>query len=1622
MTPEEYEEFMSLLAEGGAQPLAPPVFRDSASTKSDVDLINAMADLREARAEEAGRQFSFQVAPTRPIEPGMRQRAVQRSLDELDQDLSVKARAGDVTSPVEADFLLSRYAGQGQVYNPETGALQDIDVSDPAELFRTALGRRMVAEATDVREAARRVRMDEATREDVNLPEGIALDFDAPPGETGVYEDYVMPPLKALNVPEAVVSETVFGRFPLADSLSLAAAFATRGASLKFSDREQLRKELPDPELLFFSVDEDGNVLRPQDPAYVVRQTIDEAKEATGLDKVEERLEELKGGEFGKAATALSRRIEDAAVARTLPGGLLLSAADQVGDIYTALSGEEAPQVFDDLNDAARSALNVPRAVANVVRQPTPFQATRRYVPKGDMTPAALDHDDFVVRVVDAINKARGMGNEYEMVAEYAEEKSEQFGGEKVLGVHPAYATGMLTAVALPAGPGLRIISGLGVEAVRKSFDLLTASSLVKSLAARGAAREVLGQAVSAADAPSIKSIAASRAVNPAATALEMQAVGAEAIKNGKRTIDAADLAERFGGNAQAARILDQAAKNTPGAGGDVAKIDARILQETARSYIMAGDAARVIRDLPGMSLEKARRVVSGIVDPSNRALVSTMTKEEMERTLKNMLKTAGHSPNTKTPFINGMYAMASRMQDDILSGVPVSDIIGRSIKGMGAKGALFQKNLLRTLVEEGRRAGKDVNDLLMKAARGKPSATKLKAMAEALGDGRGSFAVARAYRDTMTDSAKDALMQVLPEDYRFLSRTLLVAEDKWKQSHKALIDLMDSMYTITGTRGTGSVVTAKPGVELSELVSRVIQEVGPGVLQAGEGYVVAKGMLQKLRSGAPMTADELSVFTLAIQESLARDVPGVVQAVTEGAQTALAQGGVALRNRFYIDAATGLGLGQAQRGGRRGLMALKESANLVVEAADGSSAASALLANPDSFVGKNISRAASWVNERILKDASGFDYNPGTSVIAESYAREAQAAVAESASKVTNRLDELAEQGIIADDAVSVVVKEQAEEAAKAARTRFRRQVDSSSQQIDSTQPDAAQRLVAEAERVARSMMSNVTMVRGAESFRRGEGVIEAALRQSGFSGGLDALRQLPADEAISRLEQAVVLAQKTQHHSESWVNLIKTIIPGKDTQRVVLEGGEGANQVSDELLARLPGLRDAMPVDSDIVPPVTLPIAIRAVVNDGGQVDVDGLLVPNGENLRRVMSVLTEAQGKRVYEHSLRYSDISLTSALQTKLQQAQDAWVIGTFSWMTHQQAGLDSAAVLGRMFDEFPELALDLTPGASNGAKGLQAVAVQSVLNDMMNAERMLTGKQPDVNRYTSALTNAYDRLNLGVTAGMSDLERAVFNLARYMETMDMSLTVENRVALATKLFQASQANLGRVPDVSMLVNATSDELLGRIPKTLNQLDPGEQMALKKHVTDLMARYEVSQPFESYLNNVAASAGQRVGRGVTKEYVTNAMINGVALGVDTSLLSPTYRALQTLWQRTGHLLGSGQFAAGIDTTVLISNINTVAGQSYSVPYSNAIKRLKAAVDSGRLQSNLDALSVKALKATGEAGKFDTPCRDCGVGGCAERVSHHEQLFAGRWRRSWILVCPPPRLSRPKPGVGP
>jgi hypothetical protein len=296
------------------------------------------------------------------------------------------------------------------------------------------------------------------------------------------------------------------------------------------------------------------------------------------------------------------------------------------------------------------------------------------------------------------------------------------------------------------------------------------------------------------------------------------------------------------------------------------------------------------------------------------------------------------------------------------------------------------------------------------------------------------------------------------------------------------------------------------------------------------------------------------------------------------------------------------------------------------------------------------------------------------------------------------------------------------------------------------------------------------------------------------------------------------VVLAQKTQHHSESWVNLIKTIIPGKDTQRVVLEGGEGANQVSDELLARLPGLRDAMPVDSDIVPPVTLPIAIRAVVNDGGQVDVDGLLVPNGENLRRVMSVLTEAQGKRVYEHSLRYSDISLTSARQTKLQQAQDAWVIGTFSWMTHQQAGLDSAVVLGRMFDEFPELALDLTPGASNGAKGLQAVAVQSVLNDMMNAERMLTGKQPDVNRYTSALTNAYDRLNLGVTAGMSDLERAVFNLARYMETMDMSLTVENRVALATKLFQASQANLGRVPDVSMLVNATSDELLGRIPKT------------------------------------------------------------------------------------------------------------------------------------------------------------------------------------------------------------
>ncbi|MGB0364402.1 MAG: hypothetical protein ACPGJO_15395, partial [bacterium] len=162
--------------------------------------------------------------------------------------------------------------------------------------------------------------------------------------------------------------------------------------------------------------------------------------------------------------------------------------------------------------------------------------------------------------------------------------------------------------------------------------------------------------------------------------------------------------------------------------------------------------------------------------------------------------------------------------------------------------------------------------------------------------------------------------------------------------------------------------------------------------------------------------------------------------------------------------------------------------------------------------------------------------------------------------------------------------------------------------------------KVLAEAERAARYMMSNVTAVAGAESFKRGEGIIEAALKQSGFRGGLKALRRLPVDEAVQKLEDAVVLAQKTQYNAESWVNLIKTTIPGKTTQEMVLTGKD-AVPVSEEIIGRVPGLLDALGDQAESA--VTLNVAVRAVTRTSGLVDFDGMLVPNITNLRRVMEV---------------------------------------------------------------------------------------------------------------------------------------------------------------------------------------------------------------------------------------------------------------------------------------------------------------------------------------------------------------------------------------------------------------
>lgn len=1567
MTPEEYEEFQRAMAAGTtfADVDAPPVYRQPRDVPSDVDLLALRAE-RLDQATLAGEEaYPYQVSPTSPISAQDRALAGLEARDAASEQVAVKARAGSVQSPVEADLFLSRYAGQGQVFGDD-GELRPIDLTSPSEVLRSLYGRRLLQRPLDAAQAVQRVRLGEVSAEEAGLPEGSSLDISAPDSGSGIYENYYMPPMKALNLPEVAASEAVFGAFPTADAVSAGLMLATGGRAGAYLDMEKMRETFPDKELLYYSVDEEGNPRKPGDPAYFIGSKINPL--INSMDTATESFEK----KYPEATGALSKFTE-------MVGDYGENYLEDVLSVpylsYRGIGAALEAAGFED-NPYSKIGEELPRFFARTMRDPLasmprPFTATERYLPTGEAIGAALDHPSFMVRVIDGTAKSRGAGDEFYANPSFREER-EAIYGEDLMGVHPAYASGMLAATLLPTGPGARVAGGVARLAAGKAIslpvDLLNNSSLVQGLASRAAAMKVLGQSVDAADAPSIRGIAASRAVNPVATALEMQAVAMEALGSGNRTINADYLAARFGGNSQAARILDQAAKATPGSSGIVSEIDARALGSVSRSYVMAGDAARLLKDLPGLTEEQARKLVTGISAPADRTLITTMTMSEMEQHLKQMLKTAGAAPNTKTPFLNSMYAMAARVQDDIIKGLPVGDVVSRAVKGMGGKRALFQKNLLRALVEEGRRAGKDVDALISRTAQGKPSTNKLKTMANALGDGRGGWAVARAFRDTMNQSAKDALMQALPEDYKFLSRTMMVSEDKYKQAHKVLMDTMDSLYGIAGTRSSGSVVTPRAGVELSELVARVVQEVGPGILGQGAGYKVAKGMLRKLRAGGVMTSDELDMFTMAVQESLARDVAGVVQAVSEGAQTALAQGGMATRNMAYIDAATGLGLGRASRAKHSALLALKGQAQTLVEAGKGSSAASILVADPSNFSGSRLAKAAEWVDKRYLKEV-GYRYDPATSVITEDYARRAQAAVATAGDRVTDRLAEIAGPGKKPGGAAfTQVVKEMNEEVDTVNRTRFRDSMERSISEFVTISDEA---VVAEAERTARFMLSSVNLVAKDAPFRRGEAVIEAALKLNGFDGGLEELRKLPAEEAVTQLEEAVSLSLHIQHNGESWINLVKTIVPGIQTQEMLLTGA-GITPAADEVIGSVPALRSLIGKRERAI---TLSVAVKAVTNHSGQLDSAGQLIPNLENLKKVMEVLEAANGENVYKHSLQYNDFLSMLPGQGLKERAQDAWVVGTYSWLTHQRAALDSAKVMRQLFDSNPELVLDLMPGTASAAKGLQRVAIQSVANDMMKLEESFTGKAANRDEYNRAINNAYDRLNGLDQAGRpTDLDITMYNLARYVETMDFSLTAENRVSLATSLFKAAQGSGGRVPDVGSLVNATAEEVLDSIPKTLDTLSPSAQKDLKRHVTEMMARYEVSGPFEKHLNKGIPVGGEPVVQGKTQAAMVNSMVNGVVLGADTSLIAPTYRALESMWERAGVRLGSGQFAPGIDSTVLISNARPMVGNVYSMVQaggaSSAVSRLEAAIASGRLQSSLDALSLRALKDTGEA----------------------------------------------------
>lgn len=1446
---------------------------------------------------------------------------------------SVILRSGDYNLPGEVAL------GRSELIRDTGGYKFDKETGEPVQMgvmehLYESLKRQRILEAGSIDELARQVREGEKTREEAGLSEG--FDVIRPLSEAGVEEDFLDQVFGFVGAVEPFAGEGVFG-----------------------GDR------------LYYRVDDKGEPLDPTSFAYKADQYLME---------------------------------NFPAVAGT---GILPLPIDTP---------------FFDI--------------------PRPFQPTRRHV--GQF--AAATEGNYVRNALDQVAKRRVTGHEFEDLPLYDAHMAKVW-GDSILGMRPSFAAGTAVSVGIPTPFGAMKVLGMaarksveGAASVAESaakaaekyelgdkvegitqtaLDILRPGAVVDRLATRAASRKAVGvdMADDALEAPTMRTVAVDKAVSPAATPLELAAVAREALDEGG-TLNLADMNARFGGNATASRILQQAAKISP---GPIDNIDPRALDDVANVHMRAADFATILNRLSAdkvddaLDAKQAIELLKDMVSTRTHKSIENFNEQQLSSWLRSSLKKIGHVPNTKNTFVNAMYATGTRLMDDVRRGIPASEVLSRTVKGLGAQGRLFQDNLMRTIIEEAALAGKDVSKIMGQMARKTPSTKRLSTMLDALGDGRGGVAIAKAFRETMNIVGRDRIMQHLPDDYVFVSSRFMVPNKKLEETTRAMGRAAKDLFRIVGTRTEGQVVEAATGKTIDDVIEVFVSEVGPTAVRAEEGSTIARSIIRKLKKGAQLNEQEAVIFADTMRDAMARRITGLEQAVTEGAQTALARNLAGVKNALYDDAYSGVSIGRLPRGMRRLRAAANEAlkrAPLYKEATRGNAAASMATADLDekaSYGKKILDSIKSWYSSAVKGPIVGdpfYGYFPQTSVISETYARRIGDLVATAADRTIKTMEDLAggAEKLEGPALVTRVVRNMSEEVnaenANIFRRRYEALVRSRAAEIERTtgaEPTTIplNQIISDAEAAAQSMVSKVTVkdiADPAENFRLGQANIDNALRSLGYEGGIKAVRKLSGAEAVQAIQDATVMVLAKQKNSDDWVSMLKTLMPGKASAEFILKG-VGQTKIEMTLAEAVEAIKNnpaLQKVKVDETGTFSKTAAKEVPVN----FDKYGNLIPDLEGTRAVLELLIKKNGSDYLNSTLQYSDAMsfLTKFLGNK-QIGNQAWEVGVLSWLVHQRAGIDAARVFNEMADVAPEMILNIVPDSPVIAKALQEASVMQIIDELGKLQQKATNIAPEPGAYRQAFLDAHEAMARGNMSGrgLPPLTQAMLTTIRQIQTIDFSLSVENRFEIGSEMIKAmasGRAFPDMFPQIQKVVDDAIDQLNrsgeiveGAGPRVVSSLSASSQKMLKKGQTSVVVNERIKDPLMEYWGGLIDKAELGEADVLLSQKNIDAAINdifyaGILNGSD-SVFAPIYRQLDNSWRQAGLVLDGG-FVAGLDSQRFIPKsvapaFGSAAAVSGGINIATASAKLEAAIASGRLQSNLENLSVRANNmGKGEAVK--------------------------------------------------